>query len=81
MTLQGLVGPFRLFGGVDAEYDAGHLFLAGPLGIGVEETKIRDEMLFVVLGDLIRPGNLVGYDRVHLGLSVVRIFGPVDDLI
>ena len=52
-----------------------------PVGIGVEETKIRDEMLFVVLGDLIRPGNLVGYDRVHLGLSVVRIFGPVDDLI
>ena len=72
VTFQGLVSPFRLFSGVNAEYNASHFFLAGPLGIGVEEAKVGDEVLFVLFGDLIGPGNLVGDNRVHFGFAAHR---------
>jgi hypothetical protein len=67
VTFQGLASPFGLFGGVDSEHDLGHLLLAG--GIGVEETKICDEVLLVVFGYLVGPGYLVGYNRINLGFA------------
>ncbi len=69
MTFQGLASALWFLGGVDAEHDARHLLLTGPLGIGVEKANIRDEVLFVVFRHLIGLGNLVGYDRIHLGFA------------
>jgi hypothetical protein len=49
MTLPGTPGPIGFTGRIDVQHDAGHFVPIRALGVGIEQTQIRDEMFVVII--------------------------------
>jgi hypothetical protein len=60
MTLPGAACSGRLAYRVDAENQKSCLVPLGTVAFGIEETTIGDKMFFVIVGQRVRAGRLVG---------------------
>lgn len=50
---------------IDPQYRLRHLFLAGIVGARVYESQIDPEVLIVISGQALRPGDLVDNSRLE----------------